>query len=260
MNELKIIEYQNQRVLLTSQLAESYETTNQTISNNFNRNVERYEVGKHFYVLKGQELMDFCNHQIDEHKISPKTRVLYLWTERGAFLHAKSLNTDNAWEIYDSLVEHYFKSREAKPSMLPTNYKEALLKLVEEVEAKEKLELENKELRPKALFADAVSTSENSCLVGELAKIIKANGYDIGQKRLFEWLRENGYLMRKGEAYNQPTQKSMDLGLMKIKKGVRQNPDGSSITTVTTKVTGKGQIYFVNKFMKLKEEAKLICF
>lgn len=124
----------------------------------------------------------------------------------------------------------------------------------------EALLLENQELKPKAQFADAVSTSENSCLVGELAKIIKANGYDIGQKRLFEWLRENGYLMRKGEAYNQPTQKSMDLGLMKIKKGVRQNPDGSSITTVTTKITGKGQIYFVNKFMKLKEEEKLICF
>ena len=123
----------------------------------------------------------------------------------------------------------------------------------------ETLLLENRELKPKAQFADAVSTSENSCLVGELAKIIKANGYDIGQKRLFEWLRENGYLMRKGEAYNQPTQKSMDLGLMKIKKGVRQNPDGSSITTVTTKITGKGQIYFVNKFMKIKEEAKLIC-
>lgn len=124
----------------------------------------------------------------------------------------------------------------------------------------EALLLENQELKPKAQFADAVSTSSNSCLVGELAKIIKANGYDIGQRRLFEWLRENGYLMRKGEAYNQPTQKSMDLGLMKIKKGVRQNPDGTSIITVTTKVTGKGQIYFVNKFMKLKEEAKLIYF
>ena len=259
MNELKIIEYQDQRVLLTSQLAESYETDPRIINNNFNRNCERYELGKHFYVLKGKELVDFCSHQIDEYKISPKARAVYLWTERGAFLHAKSLNTDKAWEVYDSLVEHYFKSREAKPSMLPTTYKEALLQLVAQVEQNEKLELENKELKPKAQFADAVSTSENSCLVGELAKIIKANGYDIGQKRLFEWLRENGYLMRKGEAYNQPTQKSMDLGLMKIKKGVRQNPDGSSITTVTTKLTGKGQIYFVNKFMKIKEEAKLIC-
>lgn len=114
----------------------------------------------------------------------------------------------------------------------------------------EKLMLENQELKPKALFADAVATSTNSILVGELAKIIKANEYDIGQKRLFEWLRSNGYLMACGEAYNQPTQKSMNLGLMEIKKTTFNNPDGSIRTTTTTKITGKGQIYFVNKFCK----------
>lgn len=112
----------------------------------------------------------------------------------------------------------------------------------------EALLIENKELKPKALFADAVATSQSSCLIGELAKIIKANGYDIGQKRLFEWLRVNGYLMSKGEAYNQPTQKSMDLGLMEIKKRVIDNPDGSKRVTTTPKITGIGQIYFVNKF------------
>ncbi|MFQ9922059.1 MAG: phage antirepressor KilAC domain-containing protein [Beduini sp.] len=257
MNELQIIEYQNQRVLLTSQLAECYKTDSKVIHKNFERNKERFKEGKHYYLLNGIELSEFKTTRQFDGSLK-RVNQLYLWTERGAFLHAKSLNTDKAWEVYDSLVEHYFKSREAKPSMLPTNYKEALLELVAQVEENEKLELENKELKPKAQFADAVSTSENSCLVGELAKIIKANGYDIGQKRLFEWLRENGYLMRKGEAYNQPTQKSMDLGLMKIKKGVRQNPDGSSITTVTTKITGKGQIYFVNKFMKLKERRNFI--
>lgn len=108
---------------------------------------------------------------------------------------------------------------------------------------------ENTVLKPKALFADAVATAENSCLIGELAKIIKANGYDIGQKRLFNYLRENGYLMKYGESYNLPTQKSMDLGLMEIKKRTISNPDGSIRTTSTTKVTGKGQIYFVNKFL-----------
>lgn len=121
------------------------------------------------------------------------------------------------------------------------------------LEAKKQLDILNNqivELKPKALFADAVATSQSSCLIGELAKIIKANGYDIGQKRLFEWLRANGYLMCKGEAYNQPTQKSMDLGLMEIKKSTINNPDGSIRTTTTTKITGKGQIYFVNKFCK----------
>lgn len=103
-------------------------------------------------------------------------------------------------------------------------------------------------MKPKALFADAVASSKNSILIGELSKIIKANGYDIGQRRLFSWMRENGYLMKSGEAYNQPTQKSMDLGLMEIKKSTINNPDGSIRTTTTTKITGKGQVYFVNKF------------
>lgn len=105
-------------------------------------------------------------------------------------------------------------------------------------------------MKPKALFADAVASSKNSILIGELSKIIKANGYDIGQRRLFSWMRDNGYLMKSGEAYNQPTQKSMDLGLMEIKKSTINNPDGSIRTTTTTKITGKGQVYFVNKFCK----------
>lgn len=108
-------------------------------------------------------------------------------------------------------------------------------------------------MKPKALFADAVASSKNSILIGELSKIIKANGYDIGQRRLFSWMRENSYLMKSGEAYNQPTQKSMDLGLMEIKKSTINNPDGSIRTTTTTKITGKGQVYFVNKFCGKKE-------
>lgn len=109
-------------------------------------------------------------------------------------------------------------------------------------------------MKPKALFADAVETSESSVLVGELAKILKQNGIEIGQNRLFAWLRENGFLIKqKGESYNLPTQRSMDLGLFEIKKRVINNPDGSIRTTRTPKVTGKGQIYFVNKFLKQKE-------
>lgn len=105
-------------------------------------------------------------------------------------------------------------------------------------------------MKPKALFADAVETSESSILVGELSKVLKQNGIEIGQNRLFNWLRENGYLIRKkGESYNLPTQRSMDLGLFEIKKRTVNNPDGSIRTTRTPKVTGKGQIYFVNKFL-----------
>ncbi len=103
--------------------------------------------------------------------------------------------------------------------------------------------------KPKVLFADSVETAKNSILIGDLAKLISQNGYDIGQKRLFEWLRENGYLLKHGESYNSPSQYSMELGLMEVKVTTINNSDGSIRTTRTTKVTGKGQIYFVNKFL-----------
>ena len=119
------------------------------------------------------------------------------------------------------------------------------------------LMLENSELKPKAIFADAVSASKTSILVGELAKVLKANGIDIGQKRLFAWLRDNHYLMQKGESYNLPTQKSMDLGLMEIKKSTVNNADGSIRTVTTTKITGKGQVYFVNKFLNAQNDNDL---
>lgn len=107
------------------------------------------------------------------------------------------------------------------------------------------------EMKPKALFADAVTASHTSILVGELAKILKQNGIDMGQKRLFAWLRENGFLIkRKGTDYNMHTQKAMDLGLFEIKEGSYVNGSGVNITTKTPKVTGKGQQYFINKFLQ----------
>lgn len=134
-------------------------------------------------------------------------------------------------------------------SMVPQTYVEALRELADTVEQKEKLMIENQKMKPKALFADAVSTSKESILIGQLAKLIKQNGYEIGQNRLFQWLRENGFLIKGGSRYNQPTQKAMDLGLFEVKERTITNPDGSIRITLTTKVTGKGQIYFVNKFL-----------
>lgn len=122
--------------------------------------------------------------------------------------------------------------------------------LIESQKMIENLNQQVIEMRPKALFADAVSTSKESILIGQLAKLIKQNGYEIGQNRLFQWLRENGYLIKGGSRYNQPTQKAMDLGLFEVKERTVTNPDGSIRITLTTKVTGKGQIYFVNKFCK----------
>lgn len=116
------------------------------------------------------------------------------------------------------------------------------------------LESQNKELLPGATFAKAVETSEHSILIGELARIIKQNGVEIGQNRLFQWLRENGFLCKKGEWYNQPTQRAMEMGLFEIKKTVITKPSGDSLVTTTTKVTGKGQIYFVNRFLYEKSK------
>ena len=111
MNGLRVIENQGKRVLLTSQLAESYGTESKVISNNFNRNFERYIEGKHYFLLQGDHLKQFklTNPQNDESL--NKVNKLYLWTEKGAFLHAKSLNTDQAWEVYDKLVESYFEKQ-----------------------------------------------------------------------------------------------------------------------------------------------------
>ena len=107
------------------------------------------------------------------------------------------------------------------------------------------------EMRPKEIFADAVSVSKTDILIGDLAKLIKQNGHDIGQKRLFAWLREKGYLIkRKGLDWNMPTQKAMEMKLLRVKETVVTHSDGHTTVSKTPKVTGKGQVYFVNKFMK----------
>lgn len=132
-----------------------------------------------------------------------------------------------------------------------------LIKLATELkteqEKRKQLEIKAEEDKPKVLFADSVSTAKNSILVGDLAKILKQNGIDIGQKRLFEWLRANGYLIKGGNSKNMPTQKSADMGLFEVKVSTISNPDGSIRETKTTKVTGKGQVYFVNAFLSPKQ-------
>lgn len=129
-----------------------------------------------------------------------------------------------------------------------------LQSLKEERERCAALETKIKEMRPKEIFTDAVSASSTSILIGDLAKLIKQNGQNIGQKRLFQWLRDNGYLIkRKGADYNSPTQKAMDLGLFEIKETTIVHSDGHVSINKTPKVTGKGQVYFINKFLDGKE-------
>ena len=130
----------------------------------------------------------------------------------------------------------------------------AFTALKEEKERNKMLQVDNERMRPKEIFADAVATSHTSILIGDLAKLLKQNGIDMGQKRLFNWMRDNGFLIkRKGSDWNMPTQKSMELKLFEVKESTAQNPDGSVRINKTTKVTGKGQQYFINKFLGEKE-------
>ncbi len=130
----------------------------------------------------------------------------------------------------------------------------AFTALKEEREKNKLLQEDVKRMKPKEIFADAVSTSHTSILIGDLAKILKQNGVQTGQKRLFEWMRENGFLIkRNGADRNMPTQRAMEQGLFEVKESTANNPDGSVRINRTTKVTGKGQQYFINKFLSDKK-------
>lgn len=141
---------------------------------------------------------------------------------------------------------------------VPGSFREALLLAAEQqarIEEQQKMIEAN---LPKVLFAEAVETSQRSCLIGELAKILNQNGIKIGQNRLFQLLRDEGYLCKTGENYNLPTQRAMEMNLFEIKKTIINKPDGTILVTTTTKVTGKGQIYFINKFLREKQQKQAV--
>lgn len=230
MNEILKINYDSERITLSARELHEF-----------------LEIGTHFK----DWFPRMCEYGFEEEK---DFRSILSKSTGGRPSTDYEITLDMAKEI--AMIQRNEKGKQARQYFIEVekqwNSPERIIArgLIESQKMIEDLNHQVVEMKPKALFADAVATSENSCLVGELAKVIKANGYDIGQQRLFGWLRENGYLMKSGESYNLPTQKSMDLGLMEIKKRTINNPDGSVRTTSTPKITGKGQIYFVNKFIK----------
>lgn len=159
-------------------------------------------------------------------------------------------------EVLPTIRKHGAYMTDAKAAAIVTD-KGSLADLLQQAaEQLKRKDIQIEQMKPKALFADSVAASNTTILIGELAKIIRGNGVDIGANRLFKWLRENGYLIsRKGSDYNMPTQKSMELGLFKIIERTINQSDGSSRICKTTKVTGKGQQYFVNKFVLGEELA-----
>lgn len=157
-------------------------------------------------------------------------------TEKGKQARLYFIKCEEAWNNEDMILARALQIQNKKI----IGYTEHIKMLEEKIETD----------KPKVIFANAVAASKNSILIGDLAKLLKQNGVDIGQKRLFEWLRANGYLIKqKGNSYNMPTQKAMDLGLFEVKEGTFAHPDGHISTTKTTKVTGKGQQYFINLFL-----------
>ena len=152
-----------------------------------------------------------------------------------------------AFNNMENELEQGYPTKNVGGYQVPSNYRGALLLAAD---LQEQVEI----MKPKAIFADSVSASHTTILVGDLAKILKGNGINIGARRLFQWMRDNGYLIKhKGADYNSPTQKSMNLGLFKIKESSHVNGDGVTVVTKTPKVTGKGQNYFVNKFLSENE-------
>jgi len=233
---LKPIEVGGQLILTTKTLAEGYGTTPDSISYNFNRNREHYAEGKHFYCLEGQAKHEFVNrHEI--HDGSKNAKTLYLWTEKGALLHAKSLNTQKAWDVYDALVETYFRAKQmfTVPKTLPEALRMAA-DLADQIERQ----------APLVAFAETAARSETSILIRELAKICCKNGMNIGERRLYKRLREWELRMPNS---TEPYQEYVDRGYFEIAEGTHENDKGVFLHSVT-RVLPKGQQYIMSRLRK----------
>lgn len=241
MNEIVVnrdgikVTYENDQMLVSSL----------EVAKNFGKN--HRDVMRDIRNLKegAQNCADLFYESTYVHEQNKQQYPMYLMNRDGFTLLAMGFTGKDALEWKLKYIQA-FNEMEAKLNNPEFLVKRSMEYLEKRCNA---LLLENNELKPKARFAEAVSASEESILIGQLAKIIKQNGVDIGQNRLFQWMRDNDYLIKNGTRYNQPTQKAMELGLFEVKERTVNNPDGSVRITFTTKVTGKGQVYFVNKFL-----------
>lgn len=236
MNEIISINYDNEQpTVLGRDLHEALEVKT-SYKDWFPRMCEYgFEEGKDFssFLSESTGGRPGTNHQLT---IPMAKEICMLQrSDKGKEFRRYFIKIEEQWNTPEAVMSRALKLANKKLEEI----KHINIKLVEKVEQD----------KPKVLFADAVETADTSILVGDLAKLIKQNGIDIGQKRLFNWLRERGYLIKSGNSRNMPTQKSMELKLFEVKERTISNPDGSVRITKTTKVTGKGQQYFINKFL-----------
>lgn len=237
MNELFKVVYDDNRITLSARELHGFLEVTERFSNWFDRMNQYGFIENHDYL--GCKVFNTQAHQeLQDYQITlemAKEIAMIQRSEKGKEARQYFIQLEKKWNSPECVMNRALEYSKQQV---------------------EKLMLENLEMKPKALFADAVSASKTSILVGDLAKLLKQNGYDTGATRLFKRLRDEGYLCkRKGSEWNMPTQKSMDLGLFEIKVSTHIDGNGVNITTRTPKITGKGQIYFVNKFC-VKGEAR----
>ena len=177
-------------------------------------------------------------------------RPCYRVTKKGCEFIAHKLTGIKGTGFTAKYINRFHDMEEVISNRLPQGKELMALAVLEAQKTIEDQNRQIEEMKPKAFFADAVSASHTSILIGDLAKLMKQNGHDTGQKRLFARLRSEGFLIKGGDSKNMPTQRAMDMGLFEVKEGTYIDGNGCNITTKTTKVTGKGQQYFINKFLK----------
>lgn len=235
MNEIINITYQNDRPTVSARELHKFLGVSERFGNWFDRMAQYgmeegvdYAGCKVFNTLAHQELQDY------QLTIEMAKEICMLQrNEKGKIARQYFIQLEKDWNSPEKVMARALRIAE---------------------ETIQKLNVDVDRMRPKEIFADAVATAETSILVGDLAKLLKQNGVDTGQKRLFNWLRDSGYLIKSGSSQNMPTQKAMDMKLFEVKERAINNPDGSVRITRTTKVTGKGQQYFINKFLAANAE------
>ena len=232
MNELIKINYETEQPTVSARELHKALAIEKRFSAWFETNSQGFVEGEDFTsVLTGTVVNNGAHRELQDYKLSvdmAKHICLMSRTGKGKQCRQYLIDIEKAWNTPELVMARGLK---AAQQMIADQSK-----IIER-------------MKPKEVFADSVSASRQSILIGDLAKLICQNGHSIGQKRMFQWMRDNGYLMTQGSSYNRPKQRYVEQGLFEIKESTINNPDGSVRITRTTVVTGKGQIYFINKFL-----------
>ncbi|EET0471627.1 TPA: phage antirepressor KilAC domain-containing protein [Escherichia coli] len=241
-DEIPVLEWQGVRVVTTETLARGYGVDEANIRNNLSRNLDRFEEGKHYFLLTGLKLREFKNRVTGSYSVGKNARSLTLWTERGAARMSKIVDTNEAWAFFEKLEDSYFRQKEQQPVAIPQTLPEALRLAAELAEQKMQLEQQLVAAAPKVDFADRVSAA-NGILIGNFAKVV-----GLKQNALFSWLRQNGILMAFGARKNVPRQQYINAGYFTVKEVVLDDENGYQIR-LTPQLTGKGQQWLTRKLL-----------